>query len=52
MTKVEEQAQRDAIDAHQGWKVDNPYDAWTQEKQFNEWTMAFNAKLIELERKA
>ena len=49
MTQVENQAERDAVDAHQGWEVMNPYDPFTQEQQYNEWCIAFHAKLIELE---
>ena len=52
MTQTEAQAERDAVDAHQGWEVMNPYDPFTQEAQYNEWMTAFHAKLIELERKA
>jgi len=52
MTQTEAQAERDAMDAHQGARVCCPYCHRTQERQYNEWTMAFNATLIELERKA
>ena len=51
MTQTEAQAERDAIDAHQGWEVMNPYDPFTQEAQYNLWCIAFNRKKLELERK-
>ena len=49
MTQTETQAERDAVDAYQGWEVMNPYDPFTQDAQYNEWCLAFNRKKIELE---
>ena len=49
MTQVERQAEQDAKDAHNGSQVWCPYDFVTQEKQFNEWFVAFNKKKLELE---
>ena len=49
MTQIKAQADRDAVDAHQGWEVMNPYDPFTQEAQYNEWCIAFNRKKLELE---
>ena len=49
MTQIEAQARQDAMDAHQGARVCCPYCHRTQERQYNEWCIAFHAKLIELE---
>ena len=49
MNQIKAQAERDAIDAHQGAQVWCPYDVYTQEAQYNAWMTAFHAKLIELE---
>ena len=49
MNQIKAQAERDAIDAHQGAQVWCPYDVYTQEQQYNEWCIAFNRKKLELE---
>ena len=49
MNQIKTQAERDAVDAHQGAQVWCPYDVYTQEAQYNAWMTAFHAKLIELE---
>ncbi len=49
MTQIKAQAERDAIDAHQGSQVWCPYDFVTQETLANEWFQVFNKKKLELE---
>jgi len=48
MTKIQTQAQRDAIDAHAGSKVWNPSPYLTQPEHHMEWQVAFDDKLKEL----
>ena len=48
MTQIQTQAQRDAIDAHRGHQVRNPYPFLTQPEHHIEWQVAFDEKLKEL----
>ena len=50
MTQIQTQAQRDAIDAHRGHQVRNPYPYLTQPEHHLEWQVAFDEKLKDLAR--
>lgn len=49
MNQIQKQAERDAIDAHVGHQVWNPYPFLTEPEHHQQWQIAFDAKRKELE---